>query len=86
VERNRIISAIIIDSQSGGFWGASPPQNPERLILLKIVTLKGNEMLHRGVKIGGKKGSIFNGNLQTVQHDLRACLKNNFGLLNEVIF
>jgi len=31
VERNRITTAILIDVQSGGFWGASPPQNPERL-------------------------------------------------------
>ena len=41
MERNRITPAIIIDSQSGGFWGVSPPQNPERLVLWKIVTIKG---------------------------------------------
>jgi len=62
VERNRITPAILIDFQSGGFWGASPPQNPERL--WKIVTIKGKKGCMGGwVKIGGKNGSIFNGNL-----------------------
>ena len=48
VERYRIIPAILIDVQSGGFWGASPPQNPQRLILWKIVTIKGMKSHVRG--------------------------------------
>jgi hypothetical protein len=62
VERNRIIPAIIIDFQSGGFWGVSPPQNPERLFLWKIVTIKGMKShTWGGSKLVGKKGQFSTG-------------------------
>ena len=62
MERNRITPAILIDSQSGGFWGVSPPQNPERLILWKIVTIKGMKSHTRGgSKLVGKKGQFSKG-------------------------
>ena len=59
MERNRITPSIIIDSQSGGFWGVSPPQNLERLILWKIVTIKGMKTHVRGGQNWWEKGVNF---------------------------
>ncbi|MCD4799242.1 MAG: hypothetical protein K8R19_09575, partial [Methanosarcinales archaeon] len=62
MERNRITTSILIDVQSGGFWGASPPQNPERLILWKIVTIKGMKShTGGGSKLVGKTGQYSTG-------------------------
>ena len=67
VERNRITLSILIDSKSGGFLGVSPPQNPERLILLKIVTIKGMKSHTRGgSKLVGKTGQFSTGIFKAV--------------------
>lgn len=88
MERNRITPAIIIDSQSGGFWGVSPPQNPERLILWKIVTIKG---MKSHMKVGQnwwekrvnfqRESSYGNGGWS----DVKCCVRD-FGCVWKVIF